>query len=109
MRDEAPPVRDHRAAASKRYRAYCRREGRRIYAQGTFATKADAGRGTSVDPHRGHEPLQPYAGTWVTRTGADSARGTYEGPLRLRILPTFGKVELAGPTGAPSMVRTWCC
>jgi hypothetical protein len=45
---------------SKRYRAYCGRE-RRIYAQGTFATKPDAGRGTWVDPHRAHEPLQKYA------------------------------------------------
>ena len=27
---------------SKRYRAYYKHDGRRIYAQGTFATKADA-------------------------------------------------------------------
>ena len=104
---------------SKRYRAYYKHEGRRVYAQGTFATKADAsawlantetdlGRGSWVDPQRGQETFQQYAGTWMKRTDlADSTRGKYEGLLRLHILPTFGKVELCRLAGAASMVRTW--
>ena len=96
---------------SKRYRAYYKHEGRRAYAQGTFATKADAsawlahtetdlGRGTWVDPHRGQETFEQYAGTWTKRTDlADSTRGKYEGLLRLHVLPTFGKVELRGLAG----------
>ena len=80
---------------SKRYRAYYKHDGRRAYAQGTFATKADAsawlantetdlGRGTWVDPHRGQETFKQYAGTWMKRTDlADSTRGKYEGLLRL--------------------------
>ncbi len=65
---------------SKRYRACCKHEGRAVYAQRTFATKADAsgwpantetdlGRGTRVDPRRGQEPFHQYAGTWMIRSG----------------------------------------
>jgi hypothetical protein len=57
---------------SKRYQACYNHDGRRIYAQGTFATKTDAsgwpahtetdlGRGTWVDPRRGQEPSHQYA------------------------------------------------
>ena len=49
---------------SKRYRAYYKLEGRRVYAQGTFATKADASAwnaNTATDLGRG---------TWSTVSGA---------------------------------------
>ena len=64
---------------SKRYRAYYKHESRPVYAQRTFATKADAslwlantetdlGRGTWVDPRRGQEPFHQHAGTWMIRS-----------------------------------------
>jgi hypothetical protein len=65
--------------SSKRYRAYSKHDGRRVYVQGTFATKAEAGawlantetdlrRATWADAHRGPETLRQYAGTWMKRT-----------------------------------------
>jgi hypothetical protein len=104
---------------SKRYRAYYKHDGRRIYAHGTFDTKADAsgwpantetdlGRGTWVDPRRGQEPFHHYAGTWMIRSDlAGSTRGEYDGLLRLHVLPTFGQVKLGRLAGAAGMVRTW--
>ena len=97
---------------SKRYRAYYKHEGRRVYAQGTFRHQADAsawlantetdlGRGTWADPHRGQETFQQYAGTWMKRTDlADSTRGKYEGcsgrtPCRVR----QGRAAPAGRSG----------
>ncbi len=69
MRDEAPHVRDCRKdiPSRRRYRAYYKHEGRRIYAQGTFATKADASSWlavTETDLGRG-ELGRPSAGPGV--------------------------------------------
>jgi hypothetical protein len=70
--------------AASRYRLQARRPA---YLPGTFAAKADAsawlantetdlGRVTWVDPHRGQESFQQYAGTWMERTDlADRTRG----------------------------------
>ena len=103
---------------SKRYRAYYKHEGRRVYAQGTFRHQGRRQRlagqhrdrpwtGHLGDPHRGQETFQQYAGTWMKRTDlADSTRGKYEGLLRSHILPTFGKVELRRLAGAASTVRS---
>ena len=115
MRNEAAAVRHCRKAALEALPGLLQARGPAFYAQGTFATKADAsawlantetdlGRGTWVDPQRGQETFQQYAGTWMNRTDlADSTRGKYEGLLRLHILPTFGKVELRRLAGA----ATW--
>ena len=120
MRDEAPPVRDYRKAALQALPGLLQARGPTcLYAQGTFATKADAsawlahtetdlGRGTWVDPHRGQETFQQYAGTWTKRTDlADSTRGKYEGLLRLHVLPTFGKVELRGLAQVFERLSNW--
>ena len=94
---------------SKRYRACYKPEGRAVYAQRTFATKADAsgwpahtetdlGRGTWVDPAEAREPFHQYAGTWMIRS--DLAGSTHVAICLGRArdgVPTFGSMpSIAG-------------
>jgi integrase len=63
--------------------------------------------GTWVDPREGKVVLDEYASTWLkTRVGLrPRTRDLYELTLRLHILPTFGRKEIASITSA--MVRAW--
>jgi integrase len=69
--------------------------------------EADKHRGEFVDPRRGRLTLEEYSAEWLaTRPKLrPRTRETYEGQLRLHVLPMLGTVELGKLT--PSLVRRW--
>lgn len=109
---------------SGRWRAFYRREGRRITAPHTFATKADAqawlatehadrSRGTWRDPDAGRVSLTDYADTWLASRPDLSPRtaATYRTLLDRWILPRItprcelGTMDLSALT--PGVIRSW--
>lgn len=106
------------------WRAFYRRDGRRITAPRTFATKndaqawlatehADRTRGTWRDPDAGRIRLADYADTWLASRPDLSPRtvATYRALLDRWILPRItarcelGTMDLAALT--PAVVRSW--
>lgn len=109
---------------SGRWRAFYRRDGRRITAPHTFATKADAqawlagehsdqARGTWRDPEVGRVRLADYTETWLASRPDLSPRttATYRDQLRRWILPrlsprcALGELDVADLT--PAVIRAW--
>ena len=69
--------------------------------------QADRGRGGWVDPRRGKVSLAEYSSSWIALRPdlRPRTRELYESLLRLHILPTLGKYELAEIT--TGVIRKW--
>lgn len=105
-----------RKLPSGRYQVRYFHLGRRITADHTFPTKADARaflagvetdlkRGNYVDPSAGRITFGEYAGWWIEeRPLRPRTRETYDSQLK-RLLSAFGTAQLS--TISPADVRTW--
>jgi len=105
-----------RKLPSGRYQVRYFHLGRRISANSTFATKADAraflagvetdlARGNYVDPTAGRITFGEYAGWWIEqRTLRPRTRETYGSQLNHLLIP-FGSAQLSAIT--PTDVRSW--